>query len=101
MNQLPSFNQSQYPMARALYDCAAEDADELSFHAGQMVEILDMSNPEWWIGRANGVTGNLPRSGARRCSRRRSHHPPTLLAHRTATLCNLCKTKPAEENDEH
>lgn len=35
-------------MARALYDCAAEDMDELSFSAGDMIEILDRSNPEWF-----------------------------------------------------
>jgi hypothetical protein len=47
-------------MARALYDCIAEDVDELSFNAGDMIEILDRSNPEWWVCRLRGVTGNTP-----------------------------------------
>jgi len=62
MDQLPTFNNmsSGMPMARALYDCVAEEPDELGFRAGDMIEIVDQSNSEWWIGRCNGLTGNLP-----------------------------------------
>ena len=61
MDQLPSFGQqSNYPMARALYDCEAEEPDELTFYAGANIEILNMEHSEWWVGRLNGVTGNVP-----------------------------------------
>ena len=58
MDQLPTFNNmsSGMPMARALYDCVAEEPDELGFRSGDMIEILDQSNSEWWIGRCNGLT---------------------------------------------
>ncbi|XP_076611810.1 intersectin-2a isoform X2 [Chaetodon auriga] len=44
----------------AMYDYAAANQDELSFSKGQLINILDKTNPDWWKGDANGVTGLLP-----------------------------------------
>jgi hypothetical protein len=33
---------------QALYDCAAERDDELSFARGDMLQVLDMTDPNWW-----------------------------------------------------
>ncbi|KAM6915345.1 intersectin-2a isoform 2-T2 [Xenentodon cancila] len=44
----------------AMYDYAAANQDELSFCKGQLINILDKTNPDWWKGDANGVTGLLP-----------------------------------------
>ncbi|XP_034555103.1 intersectin-2a isoform X2 [Notolabrus celidotus] len=44
----------------AMYDYTAANGDELSFSKGQLLSILDKTNPDWWKGEANGVTGLLP-----------------------------------------
>ncbi|KAM4522208.1 intersectin-2a isoform 2-T3 [Odontesthes bonariensis] len=44
----------------AMYDYTAANQDELSFSKGQLISILDKTNPDWWKGDANGVTGLLP-----------------------------------------
>ncbi|KAM4529304.1 intersectin-2a isoform 2-T2 [Fundulus diaphanus] len=44
----------------AMYDYAAANQDELSFSKGQLINILDKTNPGWWKGETNGVTGLLP-----------------------------------------
>uniref|UniRef100_A0A4W6EIW8 Intersectin 2a n=1 Tax=Lates calcarifer TaxID=8187 RepID=A0A4W6EIW8_LATCA len=44
----------------AMYDYTAANRDELSFSKGQLINILDKTNPDWWKGEVNGVTGLLP-----------------------------------------
>ncbi|XP_047244036.1 intersectin-2a isoform X3 [Girardinichthys multiradiatus] len=44
----------------AMYDYTAANQDELSFSKGQLINILDKTNPDWWKSEANGVTGLLP-----------------------------------------
>uniref|UniRef100_UPI003AAB5237 intersectin-2-like n=1 Tax=Centroberyx gerrardi TaxID=166262 RepID=UPI003AAB5237 len=44
----------------AMYDYTAANQDELSFSKGQLISILDKTNPDWWKGETNGVTGLLP-----------------------------------------
>ncbi|XP_041815040.1 intersectin-2a isoform X2 [Chelmon rostratus] len=44
----------------AMYDYTAANRDELSFSKGQLINILDKTNPDWWKADANGVTGLLP-----------------------------------------
>ncbi|XP_072512306.1 GRB2-related adapter protein 2 isoform X2 [Notamacropus eugenii] len=46
--------------ARALYDFEAEEEDELGFCTGEVVEVLDSSNPSWWTGRLNNRLGLFP-----------------------------------------
>ncbi|XP_051751898.1 GRB2-related adapter protein 2b [Ctenopharyngodon idella] len=45
---------------RAMYDFNAEDADELNFHAGDIIEVLDQSDRFWWKGLLRGRTGLFP-----------------------------------------
>uniref|UniRef100_A0A671KW66 Osteoclast-stimulating factor 1 n=1 Tax=Sinocyclocheilus anshuiensis TaxID=1608454 RepID=A0A671KW66_9TELE len=45
---------------RAMYDFTAEDADELNFHAGDIIEVLDQSDRFWWKGVLRGRTGLFP-----------------------------------------
>ncbi|KAM9840274.1 intersectin-2-like [Aulostomus maculatus] len=44
----------------AMYDYTAANRDELSFSKGQLINVLDKTNPDWWKGEVNGVTGLLP-----------------------------------------
>ncbi|XP_056284106.1 intersectin-2a isoform X3 [Pseudoliparis swirei] len=44
----------------AMYDYAAANRDELSFSKGQLISILDKTNPDWWKADIDGVTGLLP-----------------------------------------
>ncbi len=34
--------------------------DELSFDEGDLLYILDMSNPDWWKAKCSGNTGLIP-----------------------------------------
>uniref|UniRef100_A0A8C5FXR8 Intersectin 2a n=1 Tax=Gadus morhua TaxID=8049 RepID=A0A8C5FXR8_GADMO len=43
-----------------MYDYTAANQDELSFSKGQLISVLDKTNPDWWKGEVNGVTGLLP-----------------------------------------
>ncbi|XP_064179806.1 GRB2-related adaptor protein 2-like isoform X2 [Anguilla rostrata] len=45
---------------RALYDFIAEEADELPFSAGDVIEVLDRSDPSWWRGQLRGRSGLFP-----------------------------------------
>ncbi|XP_030577284.1 intersectin-2a isoform X2 [Archocentrus centrarchus] len=44
----------------AMYEYTAANQDELSFSKGQLINILDKTNTDWWKGEASGVTGLLP-----------------------------------------
>lgn len=45
---------------QALYDHVAEAEDELSFQAGEQVEILETCEGGWWRGRVRGNEGLFP-----------------------------------------
>uniref|UniRef100_A0A4W5KMJ2 Osteoclast-stimulating factor 1 n=1 Tax=Hucho hucho TaxID=62062 RepID=A0A4W5KMJ2_9TELE len=45
---------------RAQYDFNAEEKDELSFKAGDIIEVLECSDMSWWKGRLRGQTGVFP-----------------------------------------
>ncbi|KAL0967131.1 hypothetical protein UPYG_G00248170 [Umbra pygmaea] len=44
----------------AKYDYKAANQDEMSFFKGELINVLDKDNPDWWKGEVNGVTGLLP-----------------------------------------
>lgn len=41
-------------LADALYDYEKQQEDELSFKAGDVIEVHNRSDPEWWKGRKQG-----------------------------------------------
>jgi len=49
---------------RALYDYTAQNPDELTFKANDIIEVTEeMSNgKDWWMGRLNSQTGLFPRT---------------------------------------
>ncbi|XP_023698480.1 GRB2-related adaptor protein 2-like [Paramormyrops kingsleyae] len=52
--------QNQTLQVRALYDFKAEEEDELGFHAGDLIEVLNRSDASWWKGRLRGKVGLFP-----------------------------------------
>ncbi|XP_059206845.1 intersectin-2b [Centropristis striata] len=44
----------------AIYDYTAANKDEMSFSKGQLINVLDKNNPDWWKGEINGTTGLFP-----------------------------------------
>ncbi|KAJ3037389.1 F-BAR and double SH3 domains protein 1 [Rhizophlyctis rosea] len=45
---------------KALYDYSAGSADELTFRTGDIIELIDQSDPDWWEGELHGNTGAMP-----------------------------------------
>lgn len=44
----------------AMYDYTANNEDELSFSKGQLINVMNKDDPDWWQGEINGVTGLFP-----------------------------------------
>lgn len=57
---LPPPQRAAPPQVRALYDFTAEEGDELEFNAGDIIEVLDRSDPAWWKGKLRGKSGLFP-----------------------------------------
>ncbi|XP_040308987.1 GRB2-related adapter protein isoform X2 [Herpailurus yagouaroundi] len=48
--------------AQAQFDFSAQDPSQLSFHRGDIIEVLERLDPHWWRGRFCGRVGFFPRS---------------------------------------
>ncbi|GCB72200.1 hypothetical protein scyTo_0001866 [Scyliorhinus torazame] len=44
----------------AIYDYIAVNDDELSFSKGQLINVLNKDDPDWWQGELNGINGLFP-----------------------------------------
>uniref|UniRef100_A0A672YAG3 Osteoclast-stimulating factor 1 n=1 Tax=Sphaeramia orbicularis TaxID=375764 RepID=A0A672YAG3_9TELE len=44
----------------AIYNFQAKEKDELEFHAGDIIAVLDSSDQVWWKGQLRGKTGLFP-----------------------------------------
>ncbi|XP_045467492.1 uncharacterized protein LOC123675950 isoform X2 [Harmonia axyridis] len=47
-------------LAEAVFDHVAIEAEELAFRAGDVIEVLETTNKDWWWGSTNGKTGWFP-----------------------------------------
>ncbi|KAM3864697.1 GRB2-related adapter protein 2b [Diretmus argenteus] len=45
---------------RAIYSFRAEEKDELDFNTGDIIEVLERSEPSWWKGQLRGKIGLFP-----------------------------------------
>ncbi|KIK62595.1 hypothetical protein GYMLUDRAFT_42056 [Collybiopsis luxurians FD-317 M1] len=61
-NPSPAPNGSPPVKAKALwgYNESGEDFEDLSFEAGDIIEIVQETNPDWWTGRHKGREGLFP-----------------------------------------
>ncbi|KAI4830800.1 hypothetical protein KUCAC02_002407 [Chaenocephalus aceratus] len=50
----------QVPQCKALYAYDAQDTDELSFNADDLIDIIKEDASGWWIGRLRGKQGLFP-----------------------------------------
>ncbi|XP_033109494.1 osteoclast-stimulating factor 1-like [Anneissia japonica] len=56
----PTPKPGQVKVFRALYSYEAQFNDELSFDEGDLLYVLDMSNPSWWKAKSGKQTGLIP-----------------------------------------
>ena len=50
----------KHPQVRALYDYDAQDAEELSLAAGDLLDLLQEEASGWWVGQLRGKKGLFP-----------------------------------------
>ncbi|KAG1851611.1 SH3-domain-containing protein [Suillus subalutaceus] len=63
--------------ARAIWDWESEDPNDLSFHAGDIIEIVKETNVDWWTGRIkSGKQGLFPSTYVERLAPRSVSPPP-------------------------
>jgi len=54
--------------ARALYDYEAAQEGDLGFHEGDIITLIDTSDPSgWWVGELNGYQGTFPSNFVEKC----------------------------------
>ena len=44
----------------ALFDYAAQNDDELSFHKDSVINVISKDEASWWKGELNGLLGMFP-----------------------------------------
>lgn len=58
--ELAGADEDMMVLAEAVFDHVAIEADELAFRAGDVVEVEDTADREWWWGTTNGKAGWFP-----------------------------------------
>lgn len=51
----------QTMQVNALFDFEATEKGELSFKHGEIIQVLDKTDANWWSSACNGHTGIFPR----------------------------------------
>ncbi|KAJ1332541.1 hypothetical protein BSLG_008843 [Batrachochytrium salamandrivorans] len=53
---------SEIAQVRALYDFVPTSPEELAFKSGDVITVTQSTDPDWWDGELNGLTGAFPAS---------------------------------------
>lgn len=67
MNLLQIFEEEAPTFAEALWDHVTMDTEELGFRAGEVIEVMDMTDKDWWWGRMASSEGWFPAAFVRVC----------------------------------
>lgn len=79
--------------AEALWDHVTMDDQELGFKAGDVIEVVDATNKEWWWGRIMDSEGWFPASFVRvRKTRQQKSQTIQNLIYTLINDCSCCKT---------
>ncbi|KAG2147623.1 SH3-domain-containing protein [Suillus clintonianus] len=71
------FHLSPKSEARAIWDWASEDPNDLSFNTGEIIEIVKETNEDWWTGRNKaGKQGLFPATYVEKLAPRSASPPP-------------------------
>lgn len=59
-NTQPIIKKSQLKRVKAMYDLNSKEKDELSFHKGDIIVVLEQVYRDWWRGSLHGKIGIFP-----------------------------------------
>lgn len=59
---LPSLQVRRPKFVQAQFDFSAHDSSQLPFYRGDIIEVLDCPDPNWWQGKIYGRVGLFPRN---------------------------------------
>lgn len=57
--------------------CVTQDPNDLSFHAGDIIEIVTETNPDWWTGKIGGRQGLFPSNYVEKLDSSPAYPPPS------------------------
>ena len=55
-----TYSNSTMPRCKALYQFEGRSGDELSFEAGDVINVIDKKADGWWVGEIRGKQGVFP-----------------------------------------
>ncbi|EJD49660.1 SH3-domain-containing protein [Auricularia subglabra TFB-10046 SS5] len=96
-------------MLKALWDWSDEDGNDLSFKSGDLIELVEETNNDWWTGRMGARTGLFPSNYVEKVAstshRAAPRAPVHVAASSTYKASNLnqyhAPPPPSEKNGQH
>lgn len=105
-NPQPSPHSSSLLSTVALYQFEAQSNDELSFHAGDTVHLLEMINDEWLKGQSNGKMGIFPSNFVdfdedmkHKLQQKQSSKPQEKVTKKSSVVCSGPRCKAVYDYD--
>ncbi|EPB83094.1 hypothetical protein HMPREF1544_10183 [Mucor circinelloides 1006PhL] len=101
--QKPTTEPPSLATAEALYDYKGEDpSTDLSFRQGDIIEVTEYVNDDWWKGSVNGKSGIFPQNHVKKIpppiKAKRPWVPPTAAKPSFSTSSNTSNTPPQQQS---